>query len=79
MADLIIKNATIISVDAERRVIDKGIIEITGNQITAVHDTIGNGMDTTGAEVIDATGMIALRGLLRTSLYYALRAVLRTF
>ena len=43
MADLIIKNATIISVDAERRVIDKGIIEITGNQITAVHDTISNG------------------------------------
>lgn len=65
MTDILIRHATALTVDAERRVIGDAAIAIEGDRITE----IGRDADLarradSAAEVIDARGMVALPGLI---------------
>lgn len=64
MADLLVTGATIIAVDAARRVIYDGAMAITGGRITAIgpRDEVEAGHD--APQVIDATGKVMLPGLI---------------
>ena len=50
MADVLIENATIITVDSDRRVIEDGAIAIAGNKIVAVGPTRDVKSDSYGSE-----------------------------
>lgn len=58
--DLLIHCATIVTVDADRRVLDDGWIAISGTRIAA----IGTGQPPEAKTVIDRPGLIALPGLI---------------
>ena len=62
MADILIKNGTVIAIDPERRIIADGAVAITGDRIVAV----GPAVEVEGAypagEVIDARGMAIMPG-----------------
>ncbi|UYV38023.1 amidohydrolase family protein [Rhodobacteraceae bacterium D3-12] len=60
--DIVIHCATIVTVDAERRVLGSGWIAVDGNQIAA----IGQGEPPAAKRVIDRPGLIALPGLIDT-------------
>ena len=64
MADLIVKNACIVTMNPERVVYRNGAIAIDGNKISDVgpSDKILAAHDAT--EIIDATGMLATPGLI---------------
>ena len=59
-ADLLLRCATIVTVDADRRVIEDGWIAVAGDRIAA----IGTGPAPQAARVIDRPGLIALPGLI---------------
>jgi 5-methylthioadenosine/S-adenosylhomocysteine deaminase len=61
---LLIENGTIVTMDAGRRVIDKGYVLVEDDRIAAV----GEGMppELTDAERIDARGMVVMPGLIDT-------------
>lgn len=58
--DLIVTCDTIVTVDTERRVLEKGWIAISGDRIAA----IGKGEPPAATKVIDRPGMIAMPGLI---------------
>lgn len=65
MTDLLIRHATAITVDADRRVIEDASIAIAGDRIAAIGpDADLAGRAASAAEVIDARGMVALPGLI---------------
>lgn len=65
MTDLMIRHATALTVDAERRVIGHAAIAITGDRIAAIGpDADLGGLASCATEVIDARGMVALPGLI---------------
>lgn len=59
-ADLLLRCATIVTVDPDRRVIEDGWIAVTGDRISG----IGTGPAPQAARVIDRPGLIALPGLI---------------
>jgi 5-methylthioadenosine/S-adenosylhomocysteine deaminase len=59
MADILIKDGYIITMDPQRRVFERGSVEIEGDKITAVGKDIEGRADT----VIDACGKVVLPGL----------------
>ncbi|WP_457585058.1 amidohydrolase family protein [Ensifer canadensis] len=61
---LLIENATIITMDASRRVLDRGHILVENGRITAVGE--GGLAGESQAERIDAAGMVAMPGLIDT-------------
>ena len=63
MADVLIENATIITVDSDRRVIEDGAIAIAGNKIVAVGPTRDVKPDHTAAKVISGRGKIVIPGM----------------
>ncbi|MGJ8556917.1 MAG: amidohydrolase family protein [Sulfitobacter geojensis] len=60
--DILLQCATIVTVDADRRVLETGWIAIDADQITA----IGQGEPPAAKRVIDRPGLIALPGLIDT-------------
>jgi cytosine/adenosine deaminase-related metal-dependent hydrolase len=64
VADLTIIHAYVVTMDAQRRIIDDGAIAISGNRIVAVDKTARLLEQPAGAHVIDAGGMMALPGLI---------------
>ena len=64
--DLVISNAIVVTVDAERRVINPGAVAIRGNTIAAVgpSDQITAGYK--GRDTIDARGRVVMPGLINT-------------
>ena len=64
MADILIVNGIVVTLDGERRVIEDGAVAITGDRITAV----GTTADVTAAHaaptVIDARGKVVMPGLI---------------
>ena len=64
MTDILIEHATVITVDPERRVIEDGAIAIVGNRIEAVGPTREVSAGRNPKEVIDATRMACLPGLI---------------
>ncbi|MFI6284219.1 amidohydrolase family protein [Streptomyces sp. NPDC051018] len=62
---LIVKNATVLTMDPGLGDLATGDILITGDRITAV----GTGLSDPGAEEIDARGMIAIPGLIDTHMH----------
>jgi len=67
LADLIVRNGNIVTMDAERRVFPGGLLAVTGNRITYC------GPDTPmrGRSEIDAAGAIVLPGLIDTHVHTA--------
>nr|WP_255571521.1 amidohydrolase family protein [Ensifer sp. ENS12] len=61
---LLIENATIITMDPGRRVLDRGHILVENGSIAAIGD--GSLVGKTHAERIDAAGMVAMPGLIDT-------------
>ncbi|MCT7664884.1 amidohydrolase family protein [Shinella kummerowiae] len=62
MADILIKNGTVIAIDPERRIIADGAVAITGDRIVAVGTTEEVERDHSAREVIDARGMAIMPG-----------------
>ena len=63
MADILIKNGTVIAVDPERRIIADGAVAIAGDRIVAVGPTQEVEAAHPARETIDARGMAILPGL----------------
>lgn len=64
-ASIVIKNATVVTMDAGRRVFDKGTVVITGRSITAVGDS-ALADEYKAPSVIDAHGDIVMPGMINT-------------
>jgi cytosine/adenosine deaminase-related metal-dependent hydrolase len=62
MPDIVIKGATIVTMNAELDEIAAGDVLIRGGVILGV----GHGLDSTGAEVVDASGCVVTPGLVNT-------------
>jgi len=62
-ADLLVRNATVVTVDAERRVIRDGAVAIQGGRIAAVGPAAEVGARYSAAETLDAGGGLVLPGL----------------
>jgi len=62
MADILIKNGTVIAIDPERRIIADGAVAITGDRIVAVGPTAEVEAAHPAREVIDARGMAIMPG-----------------
>jgi len=63
--DLLIKNATVLTMDNDRTVFEQGLVAVKGNQIIAVTD--GKDVDNYQANTtIDAEGDIIMPGLINT-------------
>jgi 5-methylthioadenosine/S-adenosylhomocysteine deaminase len=63
-ADLVVKGGTVVTMDAERRVLESGAVVVRGRQIEAV---LGPGEPLpTARETIDATGHLVIPGLVNT-------------
>src|SRR3712207_5215167 len=63
---LLIVNATVVTMDAGRRVLTNGGVAIDGREIVAVDTTAAIEKAFRGRERIDATGMVAMPGLVNT-------------
>lgn len=63
MTDLIVTNAIVVTVDADRRVLHDAGIAIKGDRISAIGDSAEIANANPGAEVIDGKGMVVLPGL----------------
>ncbi|WP_192928608.1 amidohydrolase [Photobacterium alginatilyticum] len=63
--DLLIKNATVLTMDQEKTVFDNGLVAVKENKIFAVTDG-SDVKDYLAAKVIDANGDIVLPGLINT-------------
>ncbi|NIC00969.1 amidohydrolase family protein [Halobacterium sp. R2-5] len=66
MSDIIVHDATIITLDQSDRIIKRGTIRVSGNRITAVAPTTSADQRSEAAHVIDAEGKIAIPGLIDT-------------
>ena len=62
MADILIRNGTVIAVDAERRIIPDGAVAIEGDRIVAVGTSEEVARDHPARETIDARGMAIMPG-----------------
>ena len=62
MADILIRNGTVIAIDEERRIIPDGAVAITGDRIVAVGPTEEVAAAHPAGEVIDARGMAIMPG-----------------
>jgi cytosine/adenosine deaminase-related metal-dependent hydrolase len=62
MYDILIKNGSVITMDPGRRVLEPGVVAITGNRIAAVGSP-GEFSGAAASREIDATGMCVLPGL----------------
>ena len=62
MTDILIRNATVITMDPERRVIEDGAVAIEGARLAAVGPTAEVASD--AAKVIDARHMVVMPGLI---------------
>jgi cytosine/adenosine deaminase-related metal-dependent hydrolase len=70
----IYSHATIITMDASRRIIIDGAIVVQGNTIVAIDKTdtiLGNSSDYRDADVMDCTNRIILPGLINTHAHLA--------
>ncbi len=65
-ADLLVTGGTIVTMDAERRVIEDGAIAVRGSAIVALGPTAEIIAQYTGARSINASGRIVLPGLINT-------------
>lgn len=63
MTDLIVTNAIVVTVDADRRVLFDAAIAITGDRITEIGPSADIEARYPGAETVDAKGMVVLPGL----------------
>ena len=63
MADIIIRNGTVIAIDPERRIIADGAVAIEGDTIIAVGPTDEVVRNHEAGEIIDARGMAIMPGL----------------
>ncbi|MGR5148085.1 amidohydrolase [Photobacterium alginatilyticum] len=63
--DLLIKNATVLTMDQEKTVFDNGLVAVKENKIFAVTDG-SDVKDYLAAKIIDANGDIVLPGLINT-------------
>lgn len=66
MADLKIVNGTIITMDADKRVIERGSIEVTGNRIESILPNSKFINDNAAKKTIDASGKLIFPGLINT-------------
>jgi 5-methylthioadenosine/S-adenosylhomocysteine deaminase len=64
MTDILITNATVITMDPARRVIDQGAVAITGGEITEVGQSDELAARHQAARVIDGHDMVAMPGLI---------------
>lgn len=65
MTDILIRHATLVTIDPERRVIEDGALAITADRITAIGaDAELAQLADTSEHVIDARGMAAIPGLI---------------
>ncbi|AXI43976.1 amidohydrolase family protein [Sulfitobacter sp. SK011] len=65
MTDILIRHATLVTVDPDRRVIEDGTLAITADRITALGtDAELAALADTATEIIDARGMAAIPGLI---------------
>lgn len=63
---LVVTGGTVVTMDAERRVIERGAVAINGHEIVAVGPADEIEARFAGAEVIDAEGQVILPGLINT-------------
>ncbi len=63
---LLLESATVVTVDAERRVLDDGAVLVDGDRIAAVGPTESVARRAQGAEVIDCSGLVLIPGLVNT-------------
>src|SRR5687767_15410137 len=63
---LIIANGTVITVDANRRVIERGSVAIDGRDIVAVDTAAAIASRFRGRDTIDAAGSVVMPGLVNT-------------
>ena len=66
--DLIIRNATIYTMDQDRRVINRGSLAVRGDRIASIGQEDLTGLYPAG-QVIDADGMILLPGFINTHIH----------
>lgn len=71
MADLLIVNGLVVTLDKERRVIENGAVAVDGNRIAAVGKTDEIRREYQGERVIDAGGMAVLPGLVDCHVHLA--------
>ncbi|MEK1888477.1 MAG: amidohydrolase family protein [Phyllobacterium sp.] len=64
MADILIRNGTVIAIDPQRRIIADGAVAITGTRIVAVGPSEEVARDHPAREVIDARSMVIMPGLI---------------
>ena len=64
MTDILISDATIVTMDAERRVIDRGAVAVAGNRIVEIGASDELAERHPAAQRIDGTGMVAMPGLI---------------
>jgi 5-methylthioadenosine/S-adenosylhomocysteine deaminase len=63
---LVITNGIVVTVDANRRVIERGAIAVDGRDIVAVDSTDAIAARFRGADTIDAAGAVVMPGLINT-------------
>jgi len=71
VADLLITNGIVLTMDADGRIIDNGAVAITGDTITAV-DSTARLLPLAAREIIDAAGGIIMPGLVNTHTHAAM-------
>lgn len=64
--DLVITGGTVITMDPERRILDRGAVAIQGERIVAVGPADALGPPRPATRTIDATGKVVLPGLVNT-------------
>src|SRR5215207_123440 len=63
---LVVTNGTVVTVDASRRVIERGAVAIDGRDIVAVDTAAAIAAAYRGRETIDAAGAVVMPGLINT-------------
>jgi 5-methylthioadenosine/S-adenosylhomocysteine deaminase len=63
---IVVRNGTVVTVDANRRVIPRGSVAIDGRDIVAVDTADGIAARFTGRETIDAAGAVVMPGLVNS-------------
>jgi 5-methylthioadenosine/S-adenosylhomocysteine deaminase len=62
--DLLITGGTVVTMDADHRVIEDGVVAVRGDTITAVGERAAIDLGESGATTIDASGSLVLPGLI---------------
>ena len=70
--DLIVYNATVVTMDPTGRVLPRGAVAITGREITAVETAEAIASRYTAKETLDAGGQIVIPGLINTHTHAAM-------